>query len=76
MIRPGFIPLLEAPRTSALRGRRRFSILRSGRGAGAIFFCEKLPTPSTATRRPSLASSIGFISSSSRVKADSAFPGP
>jgi len=76
MIRPGFMPLLEAPMTTALRGRSRFSILCSGRGKRAIFFRENLPTPSTATRRPSAASSIGFISSSSRVKGDDSASGP
>ncbi len=67
MIRPGFIPFDDAPMTTALLGSSRFPIFIKGRPVGLTFRSEKLPTPSTATSRPSGVRSIGFISNSSSV---------
>ena len=68
MMRPGFRPSAEAPTTTALFGvSSRFSSA-TGRAGGRAFGRCSRARPSSATRRPSSAATIGFTSSSARPR--------
>ena len=72
MIRPGFIAVPDAPRTTALFGSRRFFTFLRGRFGSVAVDRPIRPFPSTAIQRPSAARRSGFTSSSSSVKGSAA----
>ena len=68
MMRPGFRPSAEAPITTALRGTSSRCSSPIGRAGGSGCGRCSRARPSSATRRPSSAATIGFTSSSARPR--------